>query len=74
MVALSDTGRSDDAAGLLRPPPEGATAPLPVLKGGSEAPALLAPAQTLTAMPLTLAPEGMPIPALRPAPTGRGSN
>jgi hypothetical protein len=74
VAAVSETGRGDDASGLLRPPPEDATAPLPILKGGNEAPPLVLPSQTLTAMPLTPAMAGTPAPALRPAPTGRGGN
>jgi hypothetical protein len=74
VAALSETGRGDDASGVLRPPPEDATAPLPVLKGGNEAPPLVLPSQTLTAMPLTPAVAGTPAPALRAAPAGRGGN
>jgi len=74
VIALSETGRGDDASGLLMLPPEDATAPLPILKGGSEAPPLVLPAQTLTAMPLTPAAAGTPAPALRPASRDRGEN
>jgi hypothetical protein len=74
VAALSETGRGDDASGLLRPPPDDATAPLPILKGGNEAPPLVPPSQTLTAMPLTPAAAGTPAPPLRAAPTGRPVN
>ena len=74
VLALSETGRGDDAVGLLVPPPADAIAPLPVLKGGTEAPPLVLPSQTLTAMPLTPVAAGTPAPALRAAPTGRGGN
>jgi hypothetical protein len=74
MLALSETGRGDDMALMLQPPAEGAAAALPVLKGGSEAPPLRVPAQTLTAMPLTPAAEGTPAPGWRPMSTGRDGN
>jgi hypothetical protein len=74
VLALSETGRSDDSAGMLMPPPADAIAPLPVLKGGTEAPPLVLPSQTLTAMPLTPAAAGTPAPPLRAAPTGLGGN
>jgi hypothetical protein len=74
LVALSETGRGDDASALLMRPPENAIAQLPIVNGASEAPPLVLPSQTLTAMPLTPAAAGTPAPALRPAPTGRGNN
>jgi hypothetical protein len=74
VVAASETGRGADAAGLLKPPAEDAAAPLPILKGRSDAPPLVLPSQTLTAMPLTAmpltpAPAGTPAQALRAVPT-----
>jgi len=70
VLALSDVGRGNDATGLLKPPPKGATPPMLVSKGGAETPALVPPSQLKTEMPLT----GNTAPSSGPAQAPRDKN
>jgi hypothetical protein len=71
LTVLTERGAGGDAAGLLKPPPVGETAPL--LTPGAEAPPLVPPSQT-TALPLTPALAGTAVPLMNPAQPGRGDN
>jgi hypothetical protein len=67
-IALSELDRGADASGILKPPPEGVTAPVLVLPEGAKAPPLLAPPEGMMAMPLSPPAPGAVPPELKPVP------